>query len=111
MSHISTHVLDTAEGKPAVGVPIRLEQLCDSGWVTLSETHTNADGRVPSLSPTPLPAARYRLTAEIGAWFAAQQRQTIYPQAQIDVVIPRAGEHFHLPFLITPWSWSTYRGS
>ncbi|WP_297197240.1 hydroxyisourate hydrolase [uncultured Pluralibacter sp.] len=111
MSHISTHILDTSLGKPGAGIIVRLEQESADGWRLLGEHATSADGRVPSLYDAPLPAGRYRLSALIGEWFARGGRETLYPVAQIDVTLPRSGEHYHLPFLIAPWGWSTYRGS
>lgn len=111
MSHISTHILDTSLGKPAAEVTIRLEKQTDAGWVLVNETQTNVDGRIASMAAEPLAPGRYRLTAEIGQWFAHTERETLYPVAQIDVTLPASGEHYHLPFLIAPWGWSTYRGS
>jgi 5-hydroxyisourate hydrolase len=111
MSHISTHILDTALGKPADGVVIRLEQLTASGWQVVREATTNPDGRISSMAEESLAPGRYRLTADIGQWFAQTGRETLYPSAQIDVTLPRSGGHYHLPFLIAPWGWSTYRGS
>ncbi|MFK3663081.1 hydroxyisourate hydrolase [Scandinavium sp. NPDC088450] len=111
MSHISTHILDTSLGKPAAGVAIRLERQTENGWALVQEEVTNADGRVASMAKDELPPGRYRLTAAIGQWFAHTERETLYPLAQLDVVLPRSGDHYHLPFLIAPWGWSTYRGS
>ncbi len=111
MSQLSTHVLDTALGKPAVDVTIRLEYQFADGWEIIGEGRTDTDGRLKDLVSSPLAAGRYRLTAEIGLYFAATLRETLYPTAQIDFVIPESGGHYHLPFLISPWSWSTYRGS
>ncbi|MFJ3459672.1 hydroxyisourate hydrolase [Scandinavium goeteborgense] len=111
MSHISTHILDTSLGKPAARVMIRLEQQTDSGWTLVKEAETNADGRIGSMAEGDLAPGCYRLTAEIGQWFAQTGRETLYPSAQIDVILPRSGDHYHLPFLIAPWGWSTYRGS
>jgi 5-hydroxyisourate hydrolase len=111
MSHISTHILDSSLGKPAAGVMIRLEQQTESGWTLVKEAETNADGRIGSMAEGDLAPGRYRLTAEIGQWFAQTGRETLYPSAQIDVILPRIGDHYHLPFLIAPWGWSTYRGS
>lgn len=110
MSPISTHILDTSLGKPAAGVVIRLEAQTAEGWIVISEAETNADGRIASMVEGGLAPGRYRLTAEIGEWFARTGRETLYPTAQIDVTIA-SGEHYHLPFLIAPWGWSTYRGS
>lgn len=111
MSQLSTHILDTSLGRPAAGVLVRLEHQTEDGWHLLQAAYTDDDGRIKTLSDTPLHPGRYRLTADIGSWFTQSQRETLYPCAQIDFVIARSGEHFHLPFLISPWSWSTYRGS
>ncbi|MFP2513518.1 hydroxyisourate hydrolase [Buttiauxella agrestis] len=111
MSQLSTHVLDTAIGKPATGVAICLEQQLGDTWETVAQGVTDSDGRLKDFTPAALAAGRYRLTAEIGLYFAATHRETLYPTAQIDFVIPQNGGHYHLPFLISPWSWSTYRGS
>lgn len=110
MSTVTTHILDTALGKPAAGVTIALEHQDTAGWQPLASGVTNADGRISDLTPQPLAPGHYRLTADIGSYFAADGRQTLYVNAQIDFVITASG-HYHLPFLITPWSWSTYRGS
>lgn len=111
MSQLSTHILDTALGKPATDVVIRLEQQVADNWEAIAQGVTDADGRLKDFTPALLAAGRYRLTAEIGAYFAATQRETLYPAAQIDFIISQHGGHYHLPFLISPWSWSTYRGS
>ena len=111
MSTITTHVLDTALGKPASQVSIALEQLTDEGWQLLSKGKTDHDGRLKTLTPEPIAPGHYRLTAEIGEYFAQSDRSSLYLTAQIDFVITQVGEHFHLPYLITPNSWSTYRGS
>lgn len=111
MSQLSTHILDTALGKPAKDVLIRLEQQIAEQWEVIAQGVTDADGRLKDFTPAHLAVGRYRLTAEIGHYFAATQRETLYPTAQIDFVIMQNGGHYHLPFLISPWSWSTYRGS
>lgn len=111
MSTVTTHILDTAIGKPASGVAISLEQNSPEGWFPLAQGETDSDGRLKTLTPEPLTPGHYRLTAEIGDYFAAAGRDALYVSAQIDFVIAEAGSHFHLPFLISPWSWSTYRGS
>ncbi|SFN66142.1 5-hydroxyisourate hydrolase [Candidatus Pantoea varia] len=111
MSTVTTHILDTALGKPASGVAISLEQNSPEGWFPISQGETDCDGRLKDLTPEPLTPGHYRLTAEIGDYFAVAGRDALYVSAQIDFVIAEAGSHFHLPFLISPWSWSTYRGS
>ncbi|WP_218728842.1 hydroxyisourate hydrolase [Enterobacter chuandaensis] len=107
MSTLSTHILDISTGKPAEGVTVHLEQ----GGKIMATGVTNAQGRIAAFVPS-LSAGRYRLVAEIGAWFRDTGRETIYPCAQIDFVTGEAAdEHFHLPFVIAPGGWSTYRGS
>lgn len=111
MSHISTHILDTALGKPASGINIVLEQEVSQQWIQIGAALTDADGRVKSLSDSSLPVGHYRLTAQIGDWFQRTDRASMYQQAQIDFMTAEGEAHYHLPFLISPWSWSTYRGS
>ena len=101
MSTLSTHILDISTGTPAEGVTVSLSRE--------GETLANL---VATFSAEPLPAGRYCLTAETGAWFARAGRESVFTRAQIDFVIGEAAEdHFHLPFLIAPGGWSTYRGS
>ena len=107
MSTLSTHILDISTGKPAEGVTVHLQH----EGKTLATGVTNAQGRIAAFVPS-LPAGRYRLVAEIGPWFRDTGRDTIWPCAQIDFVTGEtAEEHFHLPFVIAPGGWSTYRGS
>lgn len=110
MSTITTHILDTALGKPAIGVVVSLEQNSSQGWLPIVQGNTDAEGRINDLTPESLAPGHYRLIAEIGAYFAASGRDTLYVSAQIDFVLSETGSHYHLPFLISPWSWSTYRG-
>lgn len=108
MNSLSTHILDISTGLPAQGVRVILEregQLIASGV-------TDSNGRISEFSAEPLAAGRYRLVAETGEWFAARGRDTLFLYAQIDFIIREtADDHFHLPFLIAPGGWSTYRGS
>ncbi|NIF23515.1 MULTISPECIES: hydroxyisourate hydrolase [Pantoea] len=111
MSTITTHILDTALGKPAINVAVSLEQNSPEGWLPLTQGCTDSDGRIKDLTPEPLTPGHYRLIAEIGDYFAKSGRDALYVSAQIDFVIAATGSHYHLPFIISPWSWSTYRGS
>lgn len=111
MSTLSTHILDIAVGHPAVGVRVRLERQDATHWRTIAEDVTNEDGRITAFVNAPLPVGRYRLTAAIGDWFAEENRESLFVEAQIDFRLSPSGGHYHLPFLISPWSWSTYRGS
>lgn len=111
MSNISTHILDTSLGKPAAGVRVWLEHEQDGLWRTLAESHTDADGRARDLTSDSLLAGHYRLSADLGAYFTRDLRETLYATAIIDFVIQDAAQHYHLPLLISPYSYSTYRGS
>ncbi|CAK9886404.1 MAG: 5-hydroxyisourate hydrolase [Candidatus Erwinia impunctatus] len=110
MSSISTHILNIATGKPAAGVDVYLERCIDSGDEKIGHYCTDINGRVSSCSEHSLSAGHYRLTAETGQWFRKQGEKTPFVRAEIEVVI-EAEQHYHLPFLIAPGGWSTYRGS
>lgn len=114
MSRISTHVLDTAKGKPAAGVPVRLErQDCSGKWSSLASLRTDQDGRCAQLLPDGLPLAEgvYRLTFDTATYFAASGLDGLYPSVEI-LFRARSGEsHFHIPLLLSPNGYTTYRGS
>lgn len=114
MSGITTHVLDTAAGHPAAGVAVRLEvQSSGRGWVTLAERKTDADGRVRDLAAagSKLDAGTYRLTFGTGAYFAGQGRETFFPEASVVFEVRDPAQHHHVPLLLNPFGYSTYRGS
>jgi len=114
MSAITTHVLDTAAGRPAAGVPITLEIEEGGAWRTLGHGATDRDGRLRDLLPDgvrPAPG-RYRLTFDTAAYFAACGADSFfYPAVQILFRIVRPEEHHHVPLLLSPFGFSTYRGS
>jgi 5-hydroxyisourate hydrolase len=117
MSRLSTHVLDTANGKPAPGVAITLYRVTQSGREQVVATRTNADGRTdaPLLAGDAMAVGTYELDFEAGAYFRAIG--AVLPQpAFVDRVTLRFGiadahGHYHVPLLVSPWSYSTYRGS
>ncbi|MBU9857113.1 hydroxyisourate hydrolase [Rahnella bonaserana] len=111
MTRITTHILDTSLGQPAANVRIWLERVEGQNITLLSETQTDADGRAAKLTPEPVASGHYRLCADIGAYFTATGRETLYHSAIIDVVIDGEQDHYHLPLLVSPYSYSTYRGS
>jgi 5-hydroxyisourate hydrolase len=109
MSGITTHLLDTALGRPAAGVAVRLEKQEGEVWVALSASKTDADGRCRDLAQGAA-AGVYRLIFETGAYFQAMGRTSIYPE--IGITFTTSGEaHYHLPLLLTDNSYTTYRGS
>jgi 5-hydroxyisourate hydrolase len=112
MSRISSHVLDTAIGRPARSLGVRLDRLEEGGgWTTLGSAMTGDDGRVADLLPgTELPVGTYRLTFETANYLEATQRPVFFPQVDVVFRIEEAGEHFHIPLLLSPFGYSTYRG-
>ena len=113
MSGITTHVLDTSRGRPAQGVPVTLEVAALEGWKVVSQGVTNADGRVSDLvSPEKSVAAGvYRLIFDTRKYFAGRQVESFYPQVTIVFSIAEPTEHYHVPLLLSPFGYSTYRGS
>ena len=113
---ISTHVLDTARGRPAAGVPVALEQLDageTSGARTVAQALTDADGRVRELVPATasLGVGHYRIRFDTGAYFRAQRTEGFYPEVVVVFEIRNASEHHHVPLLLNPYGYATYRGS
>jgi 5-hydroxyisourate hydrolase len=113
MIRITSHVLDTSTGRPAVGLTVRLEQPGQSadGPAPVASAPTDADGRVRDWLPAGVPAGRYRLVFETGPWFRGAGRDTLYPEVIIDFEVQDAVPHYHLPLLLSPFGYSTYRGS
>ena len=118
MGHLSTHVLDTAHGCPAAGMRITLQRLDAGGAaVTVKALALNADGRAdgPLLDAAAMVVGRYRLLFEAAAYFRARGVALPEPPfidvVQIDFGIADAAGHYHVPLLLSPWSYSTYRGS
>ncbi|MDH6236856.1 hydroxyisourate hydrolase [Cryobacterium sp. CG_9.6] len=110
-SRVTTHVLDTVRGAAAAGLAVTLEQHTMEGWLLLATGRTDADGRVTDLGPADLAPGRFRLSFDTGAWFAAAGESTFYPQVQITFEIRDAEAHYHVPLLLSPFAYSTYRGS
>ncbi|QTE28233.1 hydroxyisourate hydrolase [Pengzhenrongella sicca] len=108
MSQVTTHVLDAALGRPAAGVPVRLER-ADGTLVAASAT--GPDGRVPELGPQSLPVGPYRLVFDTAAYFAAAGTVGFYPRVSIDFDLADGAAHYHVPLLLSPFAYSTYRGS
>lgn len=115
-SHVTSHVLDAAAGAPASGLRVRLERRGaapdgSTSWEGVAEQATDADGRCTSLGPQRLEVGTYRLTFATGEWFAAASRPTFYPQVVIDVDLSDPDQHYHVPVLLSPFAYTTYRGS
>ena len=112
MSAVTTHVLDTVTGTPAAGVAVVLERAVDDGWERVGAAATDADGRCRDLGPDTLPVGTYRLDFATAAWFAAAGRETFYPSVVVVFALtdPERAHH-HVPLLLSPFAYSTYRGS
>jgi 5-hydroxyisourate hydrolase len=113
MSPLTTHVLDTHLGRPAAGVGVTLEKQESSGqWRSLATAATNDDGRIPDLLASgALTAGRHRLTFETGAYFDEQHVAHFYPRVAVEFEITAPEQHYHVPLLLSPFGYSTYRGS
>jgi 5-hydroxyisourate hydrolase len=108
---LSTHVLDATTGRPAAGLQIRLERACDDGWVPAGAGMTGPDGRLRLPGDAALPGGVYRITFGSGAYFTARGAATFYPEVSITFEITEPDEHYHVPLLLSPFAYSTYRGS
>lgn len=114
MSAITTHVLDTSRGRPADGVRVRLElETADGSWKHIGKGTTDGDGRARDLLPDgfALHGGVYRLIFDTEAYFAAQQIEGFYPEVTIVFTIRDPQQHYHVPLLLSPFGYSTYRGS
>lgn len=110
-SPITTHVLDTARGKPAAGLPVTLEFHHDGQWKQLGKGATNQDGRCPDLLPAGSSIGRgtYRITFDLQGYYTGQK--TFYPFASIVFEVDNPNQHYHVPLLISGYGYSTYRGT
>lgn len=111
-SPLTTHVLDTSTGRPARGVAVCLWRREADGLRELARAVTNDDGRVPELlAEGALVAGVYRLGFATSAYFAADGRPCFYPEVNIDFEVTATTEHHHVPLLLSPFGYATYRGS
>ena len=109
---ITTHVLDTSRGKPASGVLVTLERCKpDGSWAPVGHGETDEDGRLRSLTSDSVESGTYRLTFDIGTYFRERHTETFYPEAVILFNVSEGGGHYHVPLLLSPFAYSTYRGS
>lgn len=109
---VSTHVLNTATGRPAEGMSVTLERIDSGSWSTVTGGKTNADGRLGELiADDDLQIGTYRISFGTGGYFADRGEVAFYPEVRIDFEVHDASEHYHVPLLISCWGYSTYRGS
>jgi 5-hydroxyisourate hydrolase len=117
MGHLSTHVLDTAHGRPAAGMRVTLQRIDGDTAVTIKALTLNADGRAdgPLLDADAMAVGRYRLVFDVAPYFRAFGTMLTDPpfidRVQLDFGMADRAGHYHVPLLVSPWSYSTYRGS
>jgi 5-hydroxyisourate hydrolase len=109
---ITTHVRDPSVGRPAEDVPVVLEQLVGEAWKEVGSGSTDGDGRLAELLPAErVEAATYRLRFDTAAYFGSRGVEGFYPEIAIRFQVTDAGAHHHVPLLLSPFGYSTYRGS
>jgi 5-hydroxyisourate hydrolase len=106
---LSTHVLDTTRGRPAAKVAVRLDRYLGGGWRPVAEASTDDDGRLADL-PAGEPGT-YRLRFGTGPYFLAFGIESFYPEVNVVFTVTDSDEHYHVPLLVNPYGYSTYRGS
>lgn len=120
MSGVSCHVLDTALGRPAAGISVRLERRAgapasagaEPGWVLAGEGRTDADGRIAGLEGEGgLTAGEHRISFDTGDYLRRTGQPVFYPEVQVRFMVATRGERYHVPLLLSPFGYSTYRGS
>ena len=110
MSAVTTHVLDTGLGQPAAGVPVRLVHVSSDGASDVDTAVTDADGRVPELGPDELDPGTYQLVFDTAAYADATGQRCFFPEVTLTFLVADASHH-HVPLLLSPFAYSTYRGS
>ncbi len=110
-SHVTTHVLDTGSGKPAADVPVTLSVLDGAVWAQIADGVTDGDGRIKQLGPDRLATGTYRLAFDTGKYFAATGTETFFPEVTLTFGVVESEAHYHVPLLLSPFAYSTYRGS
>jgi 5-hydroxyisourate hydrolase len=110
-SAVTTHVLDTTRGRPAPGVPVTLARVDAEVSTVVGVGETDADGRCAGLAAPRLEPGTYRLTFDTAAYFAATGQSGFFPEVAVTFSLDDAGEHVHVPLLLSPFAYSTYRGS
>ena len=108
---VSTHVLDTARGRPAAGLAVTLSRRGqDRAWSVVGSGVTDREGRVKELSSTALEAGEYRLDFATGAYFKASGAEPFYPEVSVVFATAKGDTHLHVPLLLSPFGYSTYKG-
>lgn len=110
---LSVHVLNLQDGLPSSEVKVSLEEQKNGKWVQLSQATTNEQGRIPALYPEgkKLEKGMYKVTFKTGDWFKAHKQKSFFPEVPVIFEVDGAVEHYHIPLLLSPYGYSTYRGN
>jgi 5-hydroxyisourate hydrolase len=108
---LSSHVLDGTRGRPAVGVPVRWDSLDDGRWQRRADAVTDEDGRVTDWGVASPGRGTHRIVFGSGEYFAGRQMETFYPEVVVVFEVTDPDQHHHVPLLLSPFAYSTYRGS
>ena len=111
LSRVTTHVLDTTSGRPAAGVEATLERQGGTRSAQVARGRTDADGRIGDFGPEDLEPGVYRVSFAVGPYFAERGQPTFYPEVVVQFRIDDPDAHYHVPLLLSPYAYSTYRGS
>ena len=109
MSAITTHVLDVSAGRPAAGLRVRLEHVAPGATAEIARAVTDAAGRVTTLGPDVIEPGTYRLVFDTGSYLGVEE--PFFPEVAVTFAAADAREHYHVPLLLSPFGYSTYRGS
>ena len=109
---VSTHVLDTMRGAPAAGMTVVLSRReADGGWTGIGRAETDADGRVRGLASEDLEPGEYRIEFQTRAYFDRSGLRAFYPEVSVVFSLEAAGEHLHIPLLLSQFGYTTYKGT
>jgi len=108
---LSAHVLDASTGRPAYKLPVSLDRRSGDSWVRVGNGMTDDDGRCQSMAPDGLPGGVYRLLFDTGCYFSTIGQRSFYPEVAIVFEVTELDRHHHAPLLLSPFAYSTYRGS
>ena len=110
---LSVHVLNLQDGLPSSEVKVSLEEQKNGKWVQLSQATTNEQGRIPALYPEgkKLEKGMYKVTFKTGDWFKAYKQKSFFPEVPVIFEVDGSVEHYHIPLLLSPYGYSTYRGN
>lgn len=108
---ITTHILDTSRGKAAANVGVKLEVRLDDAWKEVGRGETDSDGRCKTLTPGAIDPGMYRLCFDVGSYYRERHTETFFPETVVIFTVADPAQHFHVPLLISPFGYSTYRGT